>query len=109
MVTEGCTIEGIVDFSVLFSGVVVEEGAVVRDSVVMPGTVIRKNAIVEYAILAENVVIGEGCVIGCRPENFKDRAAWGIAVVGQGVHIGDFQTVLPRGIVSGNLPEGVKA
>ncbi len=109
MVTEGCTIEGIVDFSVLFSGVVVEEGAVVRDSVVMPGTVIHKNAIVEYAILAENVVIGEGCVIGCRPENFKDRAAWGIAVVGQGVHIGDFQTVLPRGIVSGNLPEGVKA
>jgi len=31
MVTEGCVIEGEVDFSILFSNVTVEAGAVVRD------------------------------------------------------------------------------
>ena len=74
-----------------------------------PAWIGAKTEIRPSAYIRGNVIIGEGCVIGCRPENFKDRAAWGIAVVGQGVHIGDFQTVLPRGIVSGNLPEGVKA
>ena len=109
MVTEGCSIDGFVDFSVLFSGVVVESGAIVHDSIVMPGAIIRKDAVVEYSIIAENAVIGEGCKIGCRPENTDDRASWGIAVVGEGVHIGDRQVVLPRAIVSDNLLGEVKA
>ncbi len=40
MITEGCEVEGEVDFSVLFSNVKVHPGAVVRDSIVMPGCVI---------------------------------------------------------------------
>lgn len=64
MVTEGCVIEGDVDFSILFAGVTVEEGATVRYSIVMPGTVIKKGATVEYAIVAENAVIEEGASIG---------------------------------------------
>ena len=103
MVTEGCSIDGFVDFSVLFSGVVVEAGAVVQDSIVMPGAIIRKDAVVAYSIIAENAVIGEGCKIGCRPENTDDRKAWGIAVVGEGVQVGDRQVVLPRAIVSDDL------
>ena len=43
MVTEGCNVYGTVDFSILFAGVTVEEGAIVRDSIVMPGAVIKKK------------------------------------------------------------------
>ena len=82
LITEGCEIEGTVDFSVLFSGVTVEEGAVVRDSIVMPNAVIKKGAVVDYAIIAENTVIGEGATVGERPEAVQNREEWGVAVVG---------------------------
>lgn len=41
MISEGCYVEGEVDFSILFAGVTVEKGAVVHDSIVMPGSVIN--------------------------------------------------------------------
>lgn len=37
MISEGCIVEGDVDFSILFAGVTVEKGAVVHDSIIMPG------------------------------------------------------------------------
>lgn len=82
LITEGCNIDGTVDFSVLFAGVTVEEGAVVRDSIVMPNCVIKKGAVIDYSIIAENTVIGEGAVVGERPEEIKDRDEWGVSVVG---------------------------
>ena len=60
MISEGGNIYGKVDFSVLFSGVTVEEGAEIRDSIIMPGSRICRGAVVQYAIVAENAVIGEG-------------------------------------------------
>ena len=68
---------GNVDFSILFAGVTVEEGAVVRDSIIMPGTVIKKGAVVEYAIVAENCVIGEGAVVGQRPGERRGQGQLG--------------------------------
>ena len=82
LITEGCKIDGRVDFSVLFAGVTVEEGAIVRDSIIMPNSVIKKGAVVDYAIIAENTVIGEGAVLGERPEEVENRDEWGVAVVG---------------------------
>ena len=82
LITEGCNIDGTVDFSVLFAGVTVEEGAIVRDSIVMPNCVIKKGAVIDYSIIAENTVIGEGAVVGERPEEIKDRDEWGVSVVG---------------------------
>jgi NDP-sugar pyrophosphorylase family protein len=58
MVSEGCVVDGYVDFSVLFQSVVIEEGATVRDSIVLPGSVIKKGANIQYAIIGENAVIG---------------------------------------------------
>ena len=87
MVTEGCNVYGTVDFSVLFAGVTIEEGAVVRDSIIMPGAVIKKNSIVEYAIIGEDVVVEENVVIGERPEMIDDKSQWGIAVVGPDVTV----------------------
>ena len=107
MITEGCTIDGKVDFSVLFYGVVVEEGAIVRDSIVMPGSVIKKGAVVEYSIIAENSVIGEGAKVGQRPEDAEDRDQWGIAVVGNNVKVGKGAVVPPKAMLDHDV-QGVE-
>ncbi len=44
LIADGCIIEGKVENSVLFRGVVVQKGAVVKDSIVMQGTVIQEKA-----------------------------------------------------------------
>jgi glucose-1-phosphate adenylyltransferase len=89
MISEGCEIHGVVDYSILFSNVTVEEGATVRYSIVMPGTVIKAGAVVEYAIVAENAVIAEGAHVGDSPEAMADDLDnWGIAVIGEKVTIG---------------------
>ena len=107
MITEGCHISGDIDFSILFAGVTVEEGAVVHDSIVMPGTVIKKGAVVEYAIVAENCVIGENAVVGMRPEDASNRDDWGVTVVGNGVAVGAGAVVPPKAMVDKDV-EGVR-
>lgn len=82
LVTEGSEIYGNVSHSVIFAGVVVEEGANVQDSVIMPGSVIKRGAVVRRAIVAENATIGAGAFVGEETGN--------IAVVGHDV-------VLPAG------------
>ena len=88
MLTEGCNISGKVEYSIIFAGVTVEDGAEIIDSILMPGTVVRKGAKVHYAILAENVEIGEGAQVGAKPEETADLEKWGIAVVASGVKVG---------------------
>ena len=83
-ISEGCDIDGLVDYSVVSSDVTVEEGAEVRFSVIMPGAVIKKGAKVYYSIIAENAVIEEDAQVGEIPENMENSADWGVAVVGSG-------------------------
>ena len=90
LITEGCEVYGKVNHSILFAGVVVEEGADVEYSVVMPGSVIRRGAIVRRSIIAENATVGAGSVVGENEGN--------IAVVGQGV-------TLPAGV---SVPAGAQ-
>ncbi len=103
MITEGCDIEGDIDFSVLFANVTVEEGAQVKYSIVMPGTVIKKGAVVQYSIVAENAVIDEGAVVGASPESMKNIDDWGVAVVGSGVHIGKGAKVEPKAMIDSDI------
>ncbi len=103
MITEGCEIEGKVDFSVLFANVTVEEGARVEYSIVMPGTVIKKGAVVQYSIVAENAVIDENAVVGESPENMADVNDWGVAVIGNGVHIGKGAKVEPKAMIDTDM------
>jgi glucose-1-phosphate adenylyltransferase len=99
IVTEGCDIEGTVDFSVLFGGVTVEEGAVIHDSIIMPGTVIKKGALIEYAIVGENCTIGENVRIGRRPEDVSDLEKWGVAVIGSNITVGAGASVAPLDMI----------
>ncbi|MEE1284253.1 MAG: glucose-1-phosphate adenylyltransferase, partial [Acutalibacteraceae bacterium] len=104
MMSEGCCIDGDIDYSVLFADVVVEEGAKVHSSIIMPGTVIKKGAVVQYAIVAENAVIESDAVVGEEPENVANRDDWGVAVVGAGVTVGAGAKVAPKAMAGEDVP-----
>ena len=65
IVSDGCTILGSVENSVLGESVRIEEGARVTGSIIMGHAVIHKDAVIDKAIIAESTEIGEGAVIGC--------------------------------------------
>ena len=99
LITEGCDINGKLWYTVLFSGVTVEEGAELNSAVVMKNTVIKKGASVKYAIIAEDAVIEEGAVVGDDPCNYSDPSEWGIAVVGRGAVVKKGQVVRPKEMI----------
>ena len=106
MIAEGCEIDGEVDYSILFSNVTVEKGATVRYSIVMPGTVIKSGALVEYSIVAENAVIDENAHVGNDPASMSNAYDdWGIAVVGEKVHIGKNAAVAAKTMVDEDVKE----
>ncbi len=107
LIADGCSISGSVDFSVLFSNVVVKPGAVVQDSIIMPGSVIEEGAVVQYAIVSENTVIGRNAVVGARPETIEDKDQWGIAVIGDNIKVGAGAKVAPKAMISKDV-EGVE-
>jgi glucose-1-phosphate adenylyltransferase len=104
MISEGCEVYGDVHFSVLFPGVVVEEGAKVHNSIVMPGGVVKKGAVIEYAIIAEDTVIDENAKVGSDP-TLTPKDEWGVAVVGAGVHVGKNAVVPAKSMIEENVPE----
>ncbi len=103
MISEGSDINGKVDFSVIFSGVTIEEGATVNYSIIMPGTVVKAGAVVEYAIVGEDCVVNSGAKIGMSPEAVENRDEWGIAVIGHNVDVSEGAKVLPKQIISENV------
>ncbi|MCI9510662.1 MAG: glucose-1-phosphate adenylyltransferase [Angelakisella sp.] len=105
LITEGCKVAGEIDFSVLFAGVTIEEGAVVKDSIIMPGSVVKSGALVQYAIIAENTVIEENAKVGERPELMEDMSQWGVAVVGNGVTIGKNAVIPPKAMIESDVQE----
>ena len=57
LVAERCRIEGTVENSILFPGVVVEAGAVVRNCVLFKETVVRRDAQLSYIIADKDVEV----------------------------------------------------
>ena len=103
MISEGSSIDGQVDFSIIFSGVTIEEGAKVNYSILMPGAVIKSGAVVEYAIVGEDSVIESVAKIGKSPEQVENRDDWGIAVVGHNVTVSKDKAVEPKEIIDENI------
>ncbi len=64
LVNEGCFVKGEVVRSILFSDVIVEEGAMIEDSVVLSNCVIKAGARVSKAVILEGVTVEAGQVIG---------------------------------------------
>ena len=84
IITEGCTIEGQVENSVLSNSVTVGAGARVLYSILHPGVVVEPGAVVEYAILGEGTVVGAGAHVGAQPDGTD---AWCVATVGPDVAV----------------------
>ena len=82
LITEGCDIEGIVENSVLFCGVKVEQGAYIKDSVIMSSVTVKRGATVNFSIIDSNTVIGEDAVIGRSKGSEED-----ITVIGTDLEI----------------------
>ncbi len=99
MITEGGDIRGNVDFSVLFAGVTIEDGAQIRDSIIMPGVTVKKGAVVQYAIVAENAVVEENATVGMRPEDMQELDEWGVAVIASGVTVGAGATIPAKAMI----------
>lgn len=98
LVTEGCSIEGSVENSVVFPGVVIKKGASIRNCVVMTGTTIEENTIVDNSIIGEETIIEKSCIIGLGDGK-------GITVIGENVKIQPY-THVKKGDIFDNLTSG---
>ena len=107
LITDGCEVEGKLDYSILFENVTVEKGASVEYSLVMPGAVIKKGAKVKYSIIAENTVIGENAEIGTEPAQ-TDTNDWGITVIGDNLTVGKKAVVGAKKMITENVGEEEK-
>lgn len=99
-VTEGCSINGIVDHSVIFSDVSVGENSDIKDSVIFPGAVIGKNVKIEKAVIGQNAIIDDGAQIGTVEVSDNSYASAmctnGIVLIEGGVTIAE-NAVIPKG------------
>ncbi len=94
MVTGGCEIYGIVENSVIASGVRIGRGAYVKDSVIMQDVTVAEGATVNYSIIDTGAEIGAGAVVG-RTQNDAEN----VTVIGGGM-------VVPPGV---DVPSGTVA
>lgn len=108
LITEGCYIDGNIDYSVISNSVTVEKDATVAYSIVFPGATIKSGAVVQYAIIGENTTVGENATVGQDPEEFEDRDNWDVAVVGQNLKVGKGATVLAKSMIDKDVSEGQK-
>ena len=109
-VTEGCSVYGKIEHSILFEGVTVEKGAGVEDSIVFPGAVIKENAVVKKAVIGEEAVIGKGAVIGDENTDSSQFASpyctGGISLVGGGITIADGEKIGINSMVASETGKG---
>jgi len=93
IIAEGCMIYGTVRNSVIFPGVIVEEGAEVEDSIIMSNSRVGSGCFIKQAIIGEGVEIGRNVKIGIGEDvvnEFKPSIYnSGITVVGERASIPD--------------------
>lgn len=79
LVSDGCTIEGTVEHSILSRGVKVSKGAVVRNSILMQNTVVGDNVSLNCTVTDKNVVINSDKVLS-GAENYPLYIGKGIVI-----------------------------
>ena len=99
-ISEGCEIDGTVDYSVVSPNVTIEKGAEVKYSVLMPGATVKAGAKVYYSIIAEDAIIEEDAVIGAIPEDLDNPENWGVAVVGSKARITKGKKIAPSDMIA---------
>ena len=64
LISNGCTVYGSVEHSILGSGVVIGEGSVVEDSIILPNAIIGRDCHIRKAIVNEGVTVDDRTEIG---------------------------------------------
>jgi glucose-1-phosphate adenylyltransferase len=95
-ISEGCSIDGEIENSIIFPGVTVMEGAVVRNSIIMPGVTVEKDSMIEYTIIAADTVVGSNVRTGVCAEPVEPGKHPDITVIGQNIRIPD-NSAIPAG------------
>lgn len=103
-ITEGCSIEGKIEHSVIFSGVTVGKDSVIRDSVIMPGAVIGDGAVIEKSVIGPNAIIGAYAKVGVNHESednpYKSKyCTHGIVLVEGGAEVESGADILKGSMV----------
>ncbi len=93
IISEGCTILGEVQHSVIFPEVTIGAGAVVRDSIIMPQVQIKTGCVIDKAIIDQGAVIGEKTVV--RGSDI--------------IVIGEQAVIAPESMISENVDPGEEA
>jgi glucose-1-phosphate adenylyltransferase len=97
LIHTGCVVKGQVSDSVIFPGVIIEEGAKITKSIIMFDSTIQKNCVIDRSILDTDIIVNENCQIGC---TVKDSEYHGehdddeLTVIGQ-------STIIPQGRIIG--------
>ncbi len=94
-VSEGCSVSGMINHSILSTGCTVGKGVEITDSVIMPDVVIENGAVIRSAIIAEGCHICAGARIGEQPAPGEERR---ISVVGKEKRIAE-GTVIEAGAI----------
>jgi glucose-1-phosphate adenylyltransferase len=103
LITDGCVIEGSVEYSVLSPGVKVGRGAIVRRSIVLTDAEIEPGAVVDHAIIDKRVRVGRDAYVGQgndRSPNNKIGLSRGITVIGKNT------VIPPRMLIGRNVQVG---
>lgn len=93
LLSNGCSVRGQVDSSVLSPGVYVSPGAVVRQSVLMNDAWIGPGAVLDRVVVDKEVIIGSGALVGFGDDldtanlQHPDKLYAGISVIGKGAHL----------------------
>ncbi len=69
LINQGAVIHGVVENSVIFNGVVVEEGAVVKNSVIFSDVTIKSGVEVNYSMVMDNLTLSEGNFEGSKEDS----------------------------------------
>ena len=64
LISNGCTVYGAVEHSILGSGVVIGEGSVIEDSIILPNAIIGRDCHITKAIVNEGVTVDDRTDIG---------------------------------------------
>ncbi len=108
LLSDGCIIEGAVEYSVLSPGVHVRQGALVRNSIIMADVLIDEMAYIDRAIIDKNVRVGARSRIGYGDDlhvaNEADpRLNTGITLIGKNSVIPPKMTIGRNCVVGSDL------
>lgn len=105
-ISEGCSIDGEVENSIIFPGVIIDESAVVRHSIVMPGVSIGGNSIIEFTIIANDSKIGSNVKLGEGGKPAENGEHPPICVIGENMVISDGVVIASGAMIGEDLKDG---